>query len=181
MERGFIQGKLEIKFLLLFILARAEVPLELDLLGDVAMCDSGVSYFDLSAALAELVESDHVEQQGGGYVITDKGRKNGAVTEDELPYSVRLRCEQRLAEINERAREAKRIHAELEETENGQWRVTLGLRQCGQQPVYTLTLSSPSGRRTPAYPAFPCGSAGLSSRTESTLILGKGELTTTYV
>ena len=43
MERGFIQGKLEIKFLLLFILARAEVPLELDLLGDVAMCDSGVS------------------------------------------------------------------------------------------------------------------------------------------
>ena len=173
MERGFIQGKLEIKFLLLFILARAEVPLELDLLGDVAMCDSGVSYFDLSAALAELVESDHVEQQGGGYVITDKGRKNGAVTEDELPYSVRLRCEQRLAEINERAREAKRIHAELEETENGQWRVTW-TRQCGQQPVYTLTLSSPSGRRTPAYPAFPCGSAGLSSRTESTLILGKG-------
>ena len=53
MERGFIQGKLEIKFLLLFILARAEVPLELDLLGDVAMCDSGVSYFDLSAALLD--------------------------------------------------------------------------------------------------------------------------------
>ena len=180
MERGFIQGKLEIKFLLLFILARAEVPLELDLLGDVAMCDSGVSYFDLSAALAELVESDHVEQQGGGYVITDKGRKNGAVTEDELPYSVRLRCEQRLAEINERAREAKRIHGA---GGNGKRPVAghTWTGQCGQQPVYTLTLSSPSGRRTPAYPAFPCGSAGLSSRTESTLILGKGELTTTYV
>ena len=75
-----------------------------------------VSYFDLSAALAELVESDHVEQQGGGYVITDKGRKNGAVTEDELPYPFMCAEEQRLAEINERAREAKRIHAELEET-----------------------------------------------------------------
>lgn len=142
MERGFIQGMLEIKFLLLFILARAEVPLELDLLGDVAMCDSGVSYFDLSAALAELVESDHVEQQDGGYVITDKGRKNGAVTEDELPYSVRLRCEQRLAEINERAREAKRIHAELEETDNGQWRVTVGLDSVDSN-LFTLSLSLP--------------------------------------
>ena len=38
-------GKTEIKFLLLFILARAEVPLELDLLGDVAMCDSGGELF----------------------------------------------------------------------------------------------------------------------------------------
>ncbi len=140
MERGFIQGKLEIKFLLLFILARAEVPLELDLLGDVAMCDSGVSYFDLSAALAELVESDHVEQQDGGYVITDKGRKNGAVTEDELPYSVRLRCEQRLAEINERAREAK-AHSRRAGGD-GQRPVAghTGTGQCGQQLVYALTL-----------------------------------------
>ena len=52
MERGFIQGKMEIKFLLLFILARSEEPLGLDELADVAMCDDGVGYFDLSAALA---------------------------------------------------------------------------------------------------------------------------------
>ena len=83
-----------------------------------------------------------MEQQDGGYVITDKGRKNGAVTEDELPYSVRLRCEQRLAEINERAREAKRIHAELEETDNGQWRVTLGLDSVDSN-LFTLSLSLP--------------------------------------
>ena len=142
MERGFIQGKLEIKLLLLYILCRVEAPVSLDTLADVAMCDSGVSYFDLSAALAELVESDHVEQQDGGYVITDKGRKNGTVTEDELPYSVRLRCEQRLAEINERAREAKRVHAELEETDNGQWLVTLGLDGVDSN-LFTLSLTLP--------------------------------------
>lgn len=142
MERGFIQGKLEIKFLLLYILARAESPLELDLLGDVAMCDSGVSYFDLSAALAELVESEHVTQQDGAYSITDKGRKNGAVIEDELPYSVRLRCDQRLAELNEQAQQAKRVHAELEETDDGHWRVTLGLDGVDSN-LFTLSITLP--------------------------------------
>ena len=90
MERGFIQGKMEIKFLLLFILARSEEPLGLDELADVAMCDDGVGYFDLSAALAELVDSGHALLEDGSYTITDKGRKNGAITEDELPYSCLL-------------------------------------------------------------------------------------------
>ena len=65
MERGFIQGKMEIKFLLLFILARSEEPLGLDELADVAMCDDGVGYFDLSAALAELVDSGHALLEDG--------------------------------------------------------------------------------------------------------------------
>ena len=120
MERGFIQGKMEIKFLLLFILARSEEPLGLDELADVAMCDDGVGYFDLSAALAELLED-------GSYTITDKGRKNGAITEDELPYSVRLRCEQRLSEINEARRRQRQARAALEQQENGLWRVALAL------------------------------------------------------
>lgn len=142
MERGFIQGKLEIKFLLLFILARAEEPLELDQLADVAMCDSGVSYFDLSTALAELVETGHALLEGNTYRITDKGRKNGTITEDELPYSVRLRCEQRLAEINEVLRRKKQVKADLEQQDNGLWRVTLAL-DGEEDNLFTLTLTLP--------------------------------------
>lgn len=142
MERGFIQGKLEIKFLLLFILARAEEPLELDQLADVAMCDSGVSYFDLSAALAELVETGHALLEGNTYRITDKGRKNGTITEDELPYSVRLRCEQRLAEINEVLRRKKQVKTGLEQQDNGLWRVTLAL-DGEEDNLFTLTLTLP--------------------------------------
>lgn len=142
MERGFIQGKLEIKFLLLYILARTEEPLELDQLADVAMCDSGVSYFDLSTALAELVETGHALLENGAYVITDKGRKNGAVTEDELPYSVRLRCEQRLAEISEDLRRKKRVQSALEQQENGLWRVTLAL-DGEEDNLFTLHLTLP--------------------------------------
>lgn len=142
MERGFIQGKLEIKFLLLFILSRSEIPLELDELADVAMCDSGVSYFDLTAALAELVESGHVQLENGVYTITEKGRKNGAITEDELPYSVRLRCEQRLAEREEALRRRRRAKSNLEAREDGQWQVTLGLDGEADN-LFTLTLTLP--------------------------------------
>lgn len=142
MERGFIQGKLEIKFLLLFILARAEEPLELDQLADVAMCDGGVSYFDLSTALAELVETGHALLEGNTYRITDKGRKNGTITEDELPYSVRLRCEQRLAEINEALRRKKQVKADLVQQDNGLWRVTLAL-DGEEDNLFTLTLTLP--------------------------------------
>ncbi len=142
MERGFIQGKMEIKFLLLFILARSEEPLGLDELADVAMCDDGVGYFDLSAALAELVDSGHALLEDGSYTITDKGRKNGAITEDELPYSVRLRCEQRLSEINEARRRQRQARAALEQQENGLWRVSLAL-DSEEGNRFTLELTLP--------------------------------------
>lgn len=143
MERGFIQGKLEIKFLLLYILSRAEEPMDLDTLTDVAMCDNGVSYFDFTSALAELVGTRHVTLESGRYTITDKGRKNGAVTEDELPYSVCLRCDQKLAQINERLRREKRVRSALAREENGSWRVTLELLDGEDANLFSLSLTVP--------------------------------------
>lgn len=139
MERGFIQGKLEIKLLLLYILCRVETPVSLDTLADVAMCDSGVSYFDLSTALAELTESDHVALSGGTYTATDKGRRNGAITEDNIPYSVRMRCDHRLADINRALRQAQRVHAAVIPRESDGFQLTLAL-DGDDDPVFTMTL-----------------------------------------
>lgn len=142
MERGFIQGKMEIKFLLLYILARAEGPMDLDTLTDVAMCDDGVSYFDFTTALAEIVETDHVSKEDGGYTITPKGRKNGATMEDELPYSVRIRCDQKMGQVNARYRREKRILTAVEPLEDGGWRVSLAL--AGEdRPVFQLEIQMP--------------------------------------
>lgn len=142
MEPGFIQSKMEIKFLLLYILSRAELPLNRDQLSDAAMCGSGVSYFDLSEALDELVQSDHVLLEQDRYRITEKGRKNGAVTEDEIPYSVRLRCEQRLLLWNEAARQASRVHAAMETTKDGKCLVRLAL-DGEYEPLFSLELILP--------------------------------------
>ncbi len=143
MERGFIQGKLEIKFLLLYILARAEQPLDLDSLFDVAMCDKGVSYFDFTSALAELVETDHVTLEDKTYTITEKGRKNGSATEDQLPYSVCLHCDQKLSEINERMHAARRVRSTLTQQENGSWLIQLELDNDQDNNLFSLSLSAP--------------------------------------
>lgn len=142
MERGFIQGKLEIKLLILYILARAEEPLDMDTLTDVAMCDNGVSYFDFTSALAELVESLHVERRGNLFVITDQGRKNGGIMEDQLPYSVRMRCDVKLAEINERFQEAKRVQTDMVQLENGSWQVCLSF-DSEEENLFHLSITLP--------------------------------------
>ena len=143
MERGFIQGKLEIKLLILYILARADEALDMDTLMDVAMCDSGVSYFDFSTALAELVESFHVERKNSLFYITNQGRENGGIMEDQLPYSVRMRCDVRLTDINEAFQQARRVHAELERQNDGNWQVRLALDNEEDIPLFSLTLTLP--------------------------------------
>lgn len=141
MERGFIQGKLEIKLLILYILARAEEALDMDTLTDTAMCDDGVTYFDFTVALAELVDTNHVLRQEGKFQITDQGRKNGGIMEDQLPYSVRLRCDSKLSRINEAFRAAKRVRAELSEVSDG-WRVELAL-DGEEENLFTLSITLP--------------------------------------
>ena len=91
-NRGFIQDKLEIKFLILYIADRLIEPVPYDVILDLAMCDSGVGYFDFSECLTDLVRTEHLScSEGGLYTITEKGRRNSAICESSLPYSVRLR------------------------------------------------------------------------------------------
>lgn len=43
--RGFIQDKLEIKFLILYLAARVIEPVPFDTLLDLTLCDDAVDYF----------------------------------------------------------------------------------------------------------------------------------------
>jgi len=96
---GFIHDKLEIKILILFILRRLPEPVTLDTLSPIVLCDGGITYFDVTECLAELVETGHVETDGHTYVITEKGRKNGEITENSIPYSVRVKAEEKTNEV----------------------------------------------------------------------------------
>ena len=49
--RGFIQDKLEIKFLILYLAARVIEPVPFDTLLDLTLCDDAVDYFDFSECL----------------------------------------------------------------------------------------------------------------------------------
>ena len=87
---GFIHDKIEIKFLVLYIMARVASPIDFPTLTELTMCDEGVDYFDFAEAVAELVDTGHLTLEEGVYAITDKGRQNGEACESSLPYSVKL-------------------------------------------------------------------------------------------
>ena len=88
-KAGFIHDKLDIKFLVLYLMARVASPVDFSTLADLTFCDDGVEYFDFAAALAELVDTGHLELKDDKYSITEKGRRNGKICESSLAYSVR--------------------------------------------------------------------------------------------
>lgn len=117
---GFIQDKLEIKFLILYIAARVEEPVPFDTILDLTLCDDAIDYFDFSECLADLVRTEHLTlDQNGLYALTDKGRRNGAACDSSLPYSVRQRCDRNLAEWNRKLRRRRQVKASVEPRPNG--------------------------------------------------------------
>lgn len=89
------------------------------------MCDGGVDYFGFSECLADLVRTEHLTLSDGLYAITDKGRRNGAVCESSLPYSVRMEAEQRLALCNEQLKRRALVRADLRPRDKGGYEVSL--------------------------------------------------------
>ena len=125
---GFIQDKLEIKFLILYIAARVIEPVPFDTILDLALCDDAIDYFDFSECLADLVRTEHLAQdQNGLYSITGKGRRNGAACESSLPYSVRQRCDKNLEAWNRKLRRQRQVKSSVEQRPNGTYTVRLQL------------------------------------------------------
>ena len=88
---GFIQDKLEIKFLLLYIASRLIEPVPFEAMQELAMIDDGVDFFDFSECMNDLVTSGHLTlSEDGLYAITEKGLRNGQICESSLPYSCLL-------------------------------------------------------------------------------------------
>ena len=57
---GFIQDKLEIKFLILYVASRLIEPVPFEAMQELTMCDDGIDFFDFSECLSNLVESQHL-------------------------------------------------------------------------------------------------------------------------
>lgn len=125
---GFISDKLEIKFLILYIVSRVMGPVPFEVLQELSMCDGGVDYFGFSECLADLVRTEHLRvDQDGLYAITEKGRRNSAICESSLPYSVRMQAEQNLARCNEQLRRRALVRAQIQPRDKGGYTLTLSL------------------------------------------------------
>lgn len=110
---GFIHDKLDIKFLILYLMARVAGPVDFTTLADLTFCDDGVEYFDFAESVAELVSTGHLAVEGDLYTITDKGRRNGEICESSLAFSVRKKCDRNLAKVNAVLRRNAQVRSEL--------------------------------------------------------------------
>lgn len=124
---GFIHDKLDIKLLVLYILSRVATPIDFATLTDLSMCDPGVDYFEFAEAVSELSASDHIVLDNGMYVITEKGRRNGADCESSLSPVVRKKCDKQLVELNAVLRRNAQVRAWVEPLESGEFTLHLSL------------------------------------------------------
>ena len=143
---GFIREKLDIKILILFILKRLTSPIDFDKLAELTLCDDGISYFDFAECVDELVKTDHVYFNGETYIITDKGERNGSVTESSIPYSVRLKAEKSTAALNAEIARNSMIYTDRKMKRGGGFNVSLSLSD-GIDEIMSMNLFASSAEQ----------------------------------
>ena len=136
---GFIHEKLDIKLLILFVLSRLPRPVDFDTLTDLVMVDDGFDYFEYTQCLDELVRSENVEKQGTSYQITRMGKVNEDTVESSVPYSVRLKAENKARPLVEKMKRDALIGTAHERAKNGGTNVRLSLSD-GLGEIVTMSV-----------------------------------------
>lgn len=139
---GFIHDKLDTKLLVLYIMDRAAAPIDFTTLTDLSMCDSGVDYFQFAEAVAELIDSGHLEQHEEIYTITAKGHRTCAAGESSLSPVIRQRCDRRLAPLNQALKRQAQVRTQITEQPQG-FDVHMSMDD-DQGSLFSLTLLSPT-------------------------------------
>ncbi len=127
MERhGFVHDMLDVKVLILYIMARVAYPVDLQRCRPIRI--NGLSYFDVAEAVPQMIESGHLERvDGERYVITEKGREAGSVTEDSVAYPVMQRARAAVERYNRDVRRSSFVKTEIRQRECGDFTVQMSL------------------------------------------------------
>lgn len=142
--QGFLHNKLDVKVLILFILARIDTPLSGQEIYEVAYQDESLNYFTLAESLPELVQSEHIVQnESGRYSITDKGRQHGSYVEDSLAVPVVQKVSAAITDKLTQLRREGYITTSVTQDEQGYWIVTLRY-QDEALPMMNLSLMAPN-------------------------------------
>ena len=145
MERhGFIHDMLDVKLLILYVMARVMYPVDTQKIYELCYQDDCLSYFDLIQAIPQMVASGHLLQQDDEkYVITEKGKEAASVTEDSVAYPVRHRADRAVERLNRQILRNNYIRTEVLPRDGGDFAVVMGLDdEFGN--LMTLELTAPT-------------------------------------
>lgn len=144
---GFIHDMMDVKVLILFVTARSNYPLTSQEIYELCYQDDCLSYFDVCTAIPELVASGHLEQvENEKYVITEKGREAGSLTEDSVAFTVKQRAENAVARFNRQIRRSSFVKTQVIPRDSGDFSVVMSLDdEMGN--LMTLELVAPDQRQ----------------------------------
>ena len=144
---GFIHDMMDVKVLILFVMARVGYPVGTQEIYELCYQDDCLSYFDVCTAIPEMAESGHLQEvEGMKYEITDKGREAGALTEDSIAYTVKQRAENAVSRYNRQVRRSSYIKTHVIPRDTGDYSVIMSLDdEAGN--LMTLELMAPDQRQ----------------------------------
>lgn len=144
---GFIHDMLDVKVLILCVMARVNYPVTMQQIYELCYQDDCLSYFDVCTAIPEMVKSGHLnEVDNQCYEITEKGRADGALTEDSIAFTVKQRAENAVARFNRQIRRSSFVKTQIIPRESGDFSVVMALDdEMGN--LMTLELLAPDQRQ----------------------------------
>jgi hypothetical protein len=144
---GFIHDMLDVKVLILFVMARVSYPVNMQEIYELCYQDECLSYFDVCTAVPEMVRSGHLKElENDCYAITDKGKGDGSLTEDSIAFTVKQRAENAVDRFNRQIRRSSFVRTQIIPRENGDFSVIMSLDdEMGN--LMTLELVAPDQRQ----------------------------------
>ena len=144
---GFINDMLDVKVLILFVMARVGYSVNTQQIYELCYQDDCLSYFDVFTAVPEMVASGHLKQlEDDTYTITEKGKADGSLTEDSIAFTVKQRAENAVSRFNRQIRRSSFVKTQIIPRDNGDFSVVMALDdEAGN--LMTLELMAPNQRQ----------------------------------
>ena len=144
---GFIHDMMDVKVLILFVMARVGYPVNVQQIYELCFQDDCLSYFDVCTAVPEMVESNHLKMtEDECYEITDKGRETAKLVEDSIAFTVRQKAENAVDRFNRKVRRSSFVRSTVTQRESGDFSVVMSLDdEMGN--LMTMELVAPNQRQ----------------------------------
>ncbi len=144
---GYIHDMLDVKVLVLFVMARCNYPISVQQIYELCYQDECLSYFDICTAVPEMVTSGHLQElEGEKYEITEKGRDAGTLTEDSIAFTVKQAAEYAVARFNRNVRRSSFVKTQVVPKDGGEYSVIMSLDD-EKGNLMTMELMAPDQRQ----------------------------------
>ena len=144
---GFIHDMMDVKVLILFVMARVSYPVTSQQIYELCYQDDCLSYFDVCTAIPEMVKTGHLNQlEEDKFEITQKGKDACALTEDSIAFTVKQKVENAGARFNRQLRRSSFVKTQVLQRTTGDYSVNMSLDdELGN--LMTLELFAPDQRQ----------------------------------